>query len=234
MTTGVRAGIRVTIPVVAAFVPFALVVGAAVAASDQPLAAWASTFTIYGGAAQLAVLDLLTGGSGWVAAAMVGLVVNARLGAYATAMAPAWRTASLRSRLLAGAMLTDVPWGLTRARGGDRSFYLGAAGTLFLCWPALVGVGALVHAATTAIPVTDLLPALSLGAVVAQQATAGPARAAVLAGGGAALLTHTLGPGVSLLIAAVCGVLAGAGRSRVSRPEPFDRALVVRPGLRAA
>ena len=137
-----RAGIRAMAPMMLAYVPFALVVGAAVASSANPWAAWLATWTIYGGAAHLAVLGVLAQGSGWAAAAAVGLLVNARLSAYATAMAPQWRSASRGQRALAALMLTDVAWALARdQQHGQRQFYLGAAGTLFVGWPALVTVG---------------------------------------------------------------------------------------------
>ena len=53
-----RDGVRAMAPMLVALVPFAVVVGTAVAQSDHRLAAWLGTSTIYGGAAHLAVLDL--------------------------------------------------------------------------------------------------------------------------------------------------------------------------------
>lgn len=103
-----RAGVRAMAPMILAYLPFALMVGASVAARANPLAAWLATWTIYGGGAHLAVLDVLAQGSGWLAAAAVGLLVNARLTAYATAMAPQWRSAPFRQRAAAGLMLTDA------------------------------------------------------------------------------------------------------------------------------
>ena len=67
-----RDGVRAMAPMLVALVPFAVVVGTAVAQSDHRLAAWLGTSTIYGGAAHLAVLDLTSAGAGWVAAAAVG------------------------------------------------------------------------------------------------------------------------------------------------------------------
>jgi len=198
-------------PVTVAYAPFALVVGAAVAASDDPVAAWLSTWTIYGGAAQLAVLDVLRDGSGWVAAAVVGLVVNARLTAYATAMVPAWRTASLRRRVTAAVTLTDASWALARGRDEtDREFYLGAALTLFLCWPAMVTVGVLVHRWVGAVPVTGLLPALALGAIVVPQLRRRAVAAAVGVASLSAVLTAGLPPGTALLVAGGLGAAIGA------------------------
>jgi predicted branched-subunit amino acid permease len=192
-----------------AFVPFGLVVGAAVASSDNPWAAWLSTWTIYGGAAHLAVLGVLAQGSGWAAAAAVGLLVNARLAAYATAMAPQWRSAPRGQRALAALMLTDVPWALARDRQhGRRQFYLGAAGTLFVGWPALVTVGVVAGHWVIAFPVTTLLPALALGAIVMPQLRQRPAAAAAAAAAVVAVLTAHLSAGVSFGSAAACGVVS--------------------------
>jgi predicted branched-subunit amino acid permease len=202
-------------PMLLAFVPFALVVGAAVASSANPWAAWLATWTIYGGAAHLAVLGVLAQGSGWAAAVAVGLLVNARLAAYATAMAPQWRSAPRGQRALAALMLTDVPWALARDRQhGQRQFYLGAAGTLFVGWPVLVTVGVLAGQLVTAFPVTTLLPALALGAIVMPQLRQRPAAVAAAAAAVVAVLTAHLSAGVSFGTAAAAGVVAAVRAER--------------------
>jgi predicted branched-subunit amino acid permease len=204
-----RAGVRAMAPTMIAFVPFALVVGAAIASSDQPWAAWLATWTIYGGAAHLAVLGVLAHGSGWAAAAAVGLLVNARLTAYATSMAPQWRSAPGGQRVLAALMLTDVAWALARdRREGHRQFYLGAAGTLFVGWPALVTVGVVAGHWVIAFPVTTLLPSLALGAIVMPQLRQRPAAVAATTAAVVALLTAHLSAGVSFGTSAVCGAVA--------------------------
>ena len=104
-------GARAVLPAVVAFAPLALMVGAAVAASDNRLAAWLSTWTIHGGAAQLVTLDVVAQQSGWIAAATAGLLVQARLSAYSTAMVADWRTAPLGLRLLAGVRALRRPLG---------------------------------------------------------------------------------------------------------------------------
>ena len=48
---------------VAHYVPFALLVGAAVALSADPLAAWTATLAVYGGSVQLTALQMLADGS---------------------------------------------------------------------------------------------------------------------------------------------------------------------------
>ena len=171
-------------PMLVALIPFAVVVGTAVAQSDHRLAAWLGTSTIYGGAAHLAVLDLLSDGAGWVSAAAVGLLINVRLAAFATSMVPEWRSAPLRQRLAAGVMLTDIPWALSRERRDQRQFYLGAALTLFLAWPVMVTAGMLLGTWLAELSVTAILPALSLGALVMTRVRARPIAFAVTAAGG--------------------------------------------------
>ncbi len=202
-------------PMLVAYAPFGLLVGAAVAASANPLAAWLATWTIYGGAAHLAVLDVLAHGSGWMAAAAVGLLVNVRLTAYATAMAPEWRSAPVRQRALAAVMLTDATWALARGRAdGQRQFYLGAGLTLFLGWPVLVTLGVLTGDWVSTVPAADLLPPLTLGAVVITQVRQRPVAFAVAAAGVAAMATSRLSAGPSLALAAAVGVIAGLAGER--------------------
>jgi predicted branched-subunit amino acid permease len=196
-------------PMMAAFVPFGLVVGAAVEASADPLAAWLATWTIYGGAAHLAVLDVLAQGSGWVVAGAVGLLVNARLTAYAAAMAPQWRGVSRRRRWAAAIMLTDAPWVLARGRTHDHhDFYLGAALTLFLGWPVLVTAGVLVGDAFSGSPTAELLPGLTLGCLVVTQLSERRVVSAVAAASVSAVLTASLDAGLALAVAAGAGVTA--------------------------
>ena len=54
-----RLGARDMAPLALGYVPFGLLVGTAVGRSPDPAASWAGTWTIYGGSAHLAVLDLL-------------------------------------------------------------------------------------------------------------------------------------------------------------------------------
>src|SRR3954451_2407450 len=76
------AGARAAVPFVIGLAPFGVAVGAAVAASSDPLAAWTGTFLLYGGSAQLAVLQVLgTDGPVWTAI-LLGVLIQARLLVY--------------------------------------------------------------------------------------------------------------------------------------------------------
>jgi predicted branched-subunit amino acid permease len=132
-------------------------------------------------------------------------------------MAPEWRTASLRRRLAAALMLTDAPWALSRDRAtGRREFYLGAAGTLFICWPVLVTAGVLAGGWVGGLPVAALLAPLTIGAVVAPQLRRRPVAAAVATASVCAVVTWQLPAGVSLTLASAAGAAAGLVAERLS------------------
>lgn len=204
------AGARAMAPMIVAFAPFGLLVGAAVSASDSPTAAWLSTWTIYGGAAHLAVLDVLQRDSGVLGAVIVGLLINARMVAYSVSLAPHWRDASTRSRIAAAAMLTDATWALahnstaTTARE-RRRFYFGAGATLWFAWPLLVGLGVLAGSWFHGAPVMTLLPALTLGTLAIHQLRTRPGLAAGITAAAVAVATIELDAGLALGLAAVAG-----------------------------
>lgn len=208
-------GARTMAPVVVGYVPFALLVGAHVATSADPLVAWMGTSTIYGGAAQLAVLDVLAGGGSVVAAALTGLLLQARLAVYAAALAPDWRSASLPARVLAAFTLTDAPWAVAQGHAdGDvasrRRFYLGAALTLWVAWPALVTLGMVCGAVLVHLPVTGLVAPLLFGALVVPHVREGRGAATVLAATAATVATWQWSSGSAILAAVVAGATVAA------------------------
>ncbi|MGB8022422.1 MAG: AzlC family ABC transporter permease, partial [Candidatus Nanopelagicales bacterium] len=72
-------GGREMAPLALGYVPFALLLGAAIASSPDPAAAWAGTWTIYGGSAHLAVVDLLSNEATPALAVAAGVLINLRL-----------------------------------------------------------------------------------------------------------------------------------------------------------
>src|SRR6266545_3706741 len=146
----VRRGVADMLPVVVGYVPFAAVVGGAVAAHPDPVPAWLATPLVYGGAAQLAVLQAVQAGSGAAVAAAAGLLVNARLLVYSADMAPHWGGRRVPARMAAAALITDASWALGVRRhqapgtaDGRFRHYLAAAATLAGCWLVLVTAAAL-------------------------------------------------------------------------------------------
>jgi predicted branched-subunit amino acid permease len=209
------AGARAMAPMILAYAPFGLLVGAAVAASEHPLAAWLSTWTIYGGAAHLAVLDVLQRDAGLVAAVFVGLLINARITAYAVSMAPTWRTASALARAAAAMMLTDATWAMAHHRSAAnpaavRRYYFGAGLTLWIGWPSLVTVGALTGSWLHAFPVATLMPTLTLAAMAVPHLRARPGLAAGVGAVVTAVATASWSSGPALALSAAVGTFLAA------------------------
>jgi predicted branched-subunit amino acid permease len=213
--TELAAGVRAMAPMLLAYAPFGLLVGASIAASDSPQAAFLSTWTIYGGAAHLAVLDVLAHNTGVAGAVLVGLLINARMVAYSVSLAPLFAGASTRSKVAAAAMLTDATWGLTRSREAAtprerRRFYFGAGLTLWFGWPTLVTLGVLAGDWIQAVPAARLLPCLTLGALAVRQLHGRPALAAGAVAAAVAVATSGLDGGLALLICAAAGATTAA------------------------
>jgi predicted branched-subunit amino acid permease len=142
-----RRGAMDMLPMLVGYAPFAAVVGATVAAQHERLAAWAGTWLIYGGAAQLAVLGPA---SGLALVVVAGLVVNARLLVYGATLAPHWRTEPRWVRTVAAALITDASWALASQRYAEpgtasqrRWYYFGGALTLWSGWVAMVTTAAI-------------------------------------------------------------------------------------------
>jgi predicted branched-subunit amino acid permease len=201
-----RDGARAMVPMLVALVPLTLVVGQQISLVDHPFVAWLGSFVVYSAGAQLASLEVLAHGSGWLSAAGVGILVNLRLAAYATSIQPEWSVEPLRKRILAAVMLADPPWALARGRRDNpTAFYLGAAVVCFAGYPTLTGLGALAGAGVSHIAVTQLLSALSLAAVIAAQLRRHGSALPVAAAFVAALVTVALPSGAGLGVAGVIG-----------------------------
>ena len=218
-----RAGVRAMAPLAVGYVPFALLVGAAVAASADPLAAWAATPTVYGGSVQLTVLQMLGGGAGLVLTVAVAALMNARLLVYGTALAPLWAGTPVRTRLLVAASVIDPTWVLAERRAGRpgsleerRAHYAGAAVLLAAVWTAAVTAGALLGptVATGTAGLAAAVPLCLVALVVPHLRLPGGA-AAVLAAGLAAAATGGLPPGWGLVLSMAAA--AGAGLAATFR-----------------
>src|SRR4051812_36073556 len=145
-----RAGARAAMPFVIGLAPFGVTVGAAVAASADPLAAWTGTLLLYGGSGQLAVLQVLGSGAPVWTAILVGVLVNARLLVYSGGLAPLWKGARPWATVLGAATVVEPTWAIAEHRrrtgppAGARAHYAGAAGVLTVGWTAAVTLGTLV------------------------------------------------------------------------------------------
>jgi len=215
-----RAGCRDALSVVVGYVPFALALGAALAATDvDPLAAWSSSWLVFAGAAQLVAVQLLDSGAGALVVIATALVVNARHLLYSASIAGYADSWPRRWRLVGAYGLADPVYALavTRYEEPDRGgssharlhYLLGVAVVCWTAWQVLTAAGLLLggvlpptYGLTLATPLTFLLlllPTLRSSA----------SWAAATTGGLVALAAQGLPLGLNLLLGAAAGVAAG-------------------------
>jgi predicted branched-subunit amino acid permease len=147
---GARQGVRDAVPVMVAHTPFALALGAALASTSvDPWVAWSSSALMFGGAAQLAAVQLLDQGAAVAVVVLTALVINARHLLYSASVARHTRDWAARWRWSGAHLMADPGYALAIARyespDGDGSrgsrlgYYLAVGITCFLAWQVLTG-----------------------------------------------------------------------------------------------
>ena len=209
--------------------PFSVALIASVAAVGAGLSA-AQAFAMIGltfaGASQLAALELLSDGATLAVVVLTALVINARFAIFSASLAPHFRDLSAGWRWLLGAVVSTPAAVVSLAQfAGDgavdaRSYYLGAALTMWGAWQVGTAAGLVVGA--------RLPPGLGLKFVVPRVfiarlfQTLGERPSAVAGGVGGlvALAGAGLPLGLGFVVGALTGVLAGEAAHRLgSRGE---------------
>jgi predicted branched-subunit amino acid permease len=216
-------GLRDGATVVAAYVPFALALGAALAATPVDAAvAWASSPLIFAGAAQLVAVQLLASGAAVPTVVVAALVVNSRHLLYSASIAPHTHGWSRQARGLAAYFMADPVYALAIGRFESRddgardrlAYYVSVGVTCWVGWLSLTASGLLLAGALPmalplelAAPLTFLLLTLP---TLKNHAT----YAAAAVGGTVAVPAAQLPLGVGLVLATAAGVGAGAAAAR--------------------
>ena len=228
----VAAGARDMTPMVLSVLPLGLAIGAAVATSSIPaLAGWVGGPLIFGGAAQLLAVQLLDSGAAPAVVIVSALLVNARVVMYGAAIAPWFREASLRQRLLVAAPLID-PLYFTCAARYDRGdldqrarigYYAGAASLLLIAWMTVQWVAIAAGASMPDGVGLHLAAPLAFVGLLAKSTTSRPAIAAA----GAAAVAAVAGTGLpfqsavslGIVVGLAAGVFANRRRARPDKEE---------------
>jgi predicted branched-subunit amino acid permease len=227
------AGARDVLPLTIGVLPIGLAIGATIGASDTlpTVAGWFGGPVIVGGAAQLITVRMLDAGAAPVAILVSALLVNARVIMYGAALAPWFREASVRERLLVAFPLIDPTFFVSSARfeRGDLdqrdrlAYYAGAATTLMLAWMVVQAVGIAAGALPDAVGLHLAAP-LAFAGLLAKSASGRPA----LTAAGTAALVAVVGTGLpfqtGMLVAIAVGVTAGVAIERRSptAPQPTE------------
>ncbi len=219
-------GIRDITPMVVGVAPFGLAIGAAAATSSLSLGQGLfSGAAILAGASQLTVITMLDDGVAPLVVILSALIVNTRILLYSTALAPWFRDASVRRRLILAVPVIDQMYFtcLPRFERGDlgrveRQAYFLAAGAFLIIGflstqtfamvagarlPAWTGIGVMAPLA---------LAGLLTKSIVDLRAKRAAVVAAVVAVAGAGLPFQS-----AILIAIAVGVVAGSDLGTIRR-----------------
>ena len=218
-----RSGALAMLPLLAAYIPFALVIGSAVADHGAPVAGWAGSWLIYGGSAHVATIRTLDD-AGAVAAILTGLLINARLLVYSASLARRWHGQPRWFRFVAAGLIIDPTWAMAEKHAErcpdlrqQRHYFLAAGLTLGVGWSAAIAVGVVMGARLDWLDLEIVIP-LCLLALVGAGLRAADTRSTVVVAAAVALLTSGWPAGTSVLAAVVAGSVAGLPNTRRAQP----------------
>lgn len=206
--------------IILAYIPFGIAMGAALATSGvDPWLIISSSVVIFAGASQLAGIELLGAGAGILLVVVTIGVINARHLLYSASLEPHLAGWPRGLRMLGAFLLADPVYALAIARferpggaggRGEQYGYFFAAGlTCLVGWTALTTAGVFLGGLIPddiplglAVPLTFLLLLLPLAKDMA-------GAIAAVVGGIVALLSRGLPLGLSTLVGAAAGLVAG-------------------------
>lgn len=210
-------GLQAIAPQLLGIVPFGLVIGvtASSAAIGTGLAA-STSFLIFGGASQLAVLELTNEGAAAIVVILTGIVINVRHVMYSAVLAEPFRAFPTQWRFGLPYLLTDQAFAVSVTRYIDvedpvyrRWYFFGAGFALWFPWQVATAIGVLLGAEVPeswslgfAVPLVFLV--LLILAVKDR-----PGLVAAIVGGTTAVLARDVSYHLGLLVAAAAGVAAG-------------------------
>ena len=210
-------GLRDIAPILLSMIPFALIFGVTAAAAEvDHLAAWASSFIVFAGASQIALVEVLDSGGTVFVAVSTAVIINARMVMYSADIGRYTRDLSAVQKLSVAYPLTDQAYLVTVTRYPDSRdapgvlpYYLGAAFALWTTWQVATTVGMLLGAAVPDGWSLEFAVPLVFVALLVLAIRSRPGLVAAVVGGSVALVSVPLPYNLGLLVGAFTGVAAG-------------------------
>jgi len=148
-------GVRAVSPILLGVIPFGLIFGVTAANADVALlAAWASSFLIFAGASQIALVEVMDGGGAPVVAVLTAIIINARMLMYSADTGRYTAKEPISTKLGIAYLLTDQAYLVTAHRFPDPGkttgfvrFYVAAGLTMWTGWQISTTTGILLGAA---------------------------------------------------------------------------------------
>jgi 4-azaleucine resistance transporter AzlC len=222
-------GARAQVPVLFALLPFGLAFGASAAGSGfSPIEAIGMSVFVAAGAAQLAVVQLISAGASAAVVILTVLVINLRFTLYSASLAPHFRSLPLGWKGLLSFHLTDQAYAATINRFDEgeteesdkRWYFLGTGLAIWTTWQVATMTGVFLGAwVSEGWSLDFVLPLvfIALAVPAVKDRTTG---AAALAAGIAAVFAAVLPLNLGLIGASLVGVLGGlATETLIKRRE---------------
>lgn len=218
-------GSKAVWPLLIGVVPFGLVLGIVAADSSiGPVLGYATSIVIFGGAAQLATIQLLD--EGVVAAVVIAtaLVIGSRHVMYSAALAPHFGEFPRWARYALPYVLTDQAFAVSIVRYHDvtdpaykRRFFTGAALTLWGSWQLATLTGIVVGGQLPRSLSLEFAIPLVFLALLVLTVRSRPEFVAAIVGGVVTVSAISAPYGLGLIIGALSGVAAGLLAHRIMR-----------------
>jgi len=210
-------GVRAVSPILLGVVPFGLIFGVTSVSSGVPLvAAWASSFVIFAGASQIAIVEVLGGGGAPIVAIVTAVIINSRMLMYSADIGRYTTSEPLRTKFAMAYILTDQAYLVTANRFPDPRnakgfvpFYLAAGLTMWTGWQISTTTGFLVGAAIPEAWSLEFAIPLTFMALLTLAVKNKPQLIAAVVGGGVAVAALAMPYHLGLLVGTASGVVAG-------------------------
>jgi predicted branched-subunit amino acid permease len=219
-------GIRTIAPIVAPGLPFGLVLGFLVEDKGiDPIAGWASSWIIFGGASQLVALNLLGDGTSALVIVVSVLLINSRHAMYSAALRPVFAEYPTWFRVSAPYLLIDQVFAITHGSAKLNTstpqyrmwHFVGAGLFAWTIWQISVGLGILLGDVVREEWSLSFAVAIVFVGLLVLSVKDRPGIVAAVVAGVVVVITRELPQGSGLLLAIVLGVIAaGVAESRLA------------------
>jgi len=218
------AGCRAFGPMLMSIVPFGMVCGAAaISAGMTPAQAFAMSWVIFAGSAQIAATQLFADGAPLPVIIATAAVVNLRFMMYSASLGPWFRPLKVRWKVLLAYLITDHAYALSIVRYMRENegknlhwFYFGLASAIWACWQFATIAGILLGSLVPASWSLDFIVPLTFIAMVVPLLSDRAMLIAATAGGLASVLL-VLPLKLNLIAAALIGIGAGLAAERLRK-----------------
>jgi len=227
------AGMRDTIPMDVAALPFGIIFGAlAVNAGLSPFGAQAMSLFVFAGSAQFIATGLVAQNVSALFIVVTTFVVNLRHALYSATLAPYLRHVKARWLPLMGFTLTDETFVIVFKRFEERGalpygqwYFLGSSAVMYANWQLCTLVG-IIAGRTIPNPQgwgLEFAATVTFTGMVVSMLRNRSTGLAVIAAGVVALIANPLPNRLGLMLAALAGVVAGVIGKSLFREDQVER-----------